>query len=222
MRPTEPIQVFITSRDSVCAACKKKIGARSMILPRPEQQARCMACAGLGELVFLPSGDTALTRRAKKHSPQHAIVMKWNPRRKCAQRQGLLVEAAALETARAECQADAPKRKAQQAKNAVRRGELDQEYIKAFATKIRTMYPYCPTGKETTIAEHACTKYSGRVGRSANAKELNERAVRLAVTAHIRHTETPYDHLIETTRSRAIARSRVLDQVNTVLRHWAK
>jgi len=222
MPQADPINVFITSHDSVCDQCEKNIRPRSMIIPRPNKKARCLGCAGFGDLVFLPSGDAALTRRAKKHSPRYAVVLKWNPRRKRYERQGLLVETAALKTARDECAADAPKRKVQRAKNAVRRVELDQEYIKAFATKIRAMYPYCPTGKETTIAEHACTKYSGRVGRSANAKELNERAVRLAVTAHIRHTETPYDHLIETTRSRALARARVLDQINTVLRHWAK
>jgi len=45
-------------------------------------------------------------------------------------------------------------------------------------------------------AEHACQKYSGRVGRSAGAKSLGEEFFRLAVIAHIRHSETGYDELL--------------------------
>ena len=46
------------------------------------------------------------------------------------------------------------------------------------------------------IAEHACLKYSDRIGRTASAKSLAEEAVDLAVIAHIRHTETQYDQLL--------------------------
>ena len=46
------------------------------------------------------------------------------------------------------------------------------------------------------IAEHACRTYSGRVGRSAAAKALDEQAARLAVGAYIRHAETDYDELL--------------------------
>jgi len=51
-------------------------------------------------------------------------------------------------------------------------------------------------GREQVIAEHACQKYSGRAGRSANAKALDEKAITLAVIAHIRHAETDYDNLL--------------------------
>jgi hypothetical protein len=54
----------------------------------------------------------------------------------------------------------------------------------------------CPPGQEIAIAEHACLKYSDRVGRSASAKNLEESAIRLAVIAHIRHAETHYDDLL--------------------------
>ncbi|MBW1803359.1 MAG: DUF2293 domain-containing protein, partial [Deltaproteobacteria bacterium] len=37
------------------------------------------------------------------------------------------------------------------------------------------------------IAEHACRKYSGRIGRTASAKSLDEEAAKLAIIAHIRH-----------------------------------
>lgn len=46
------------------------------------------------------------------------------------------------------------------------------------------------------ITEHACRKYSGRVGRIANSKHLEEKAIRLAVISYVRHTETNYDTLL--------------------------
>jgi len=57
--------------------------------------------------MFLPSGDPALTGRARKHSIQSAVVLKWSRARKRYERQGVLVEEAGLEKAEAECLADA-------------------------------------------------------------------------------------------------------------------
>jgi len=70
------------------------------------------------------------------------------------------------------------------------------------------------------IAEHACLKYSGRIGRSAEAKELGEEAVRLAVRAHIRHAETGYDQLLAKGHDRSEARQRVEEAVRRVLERW--
>ena len=81
-----------------------------------------------------------------------------------------------------------------------------------FAERVRALYPKCPLGTEQVIAEHACLKYSGRVGRSAAAKALDENAVRLAVTAHVRHAETSYDELLATGWDRHDARREVEDQ----------
>jgi hypothetical protein len=71
------------------------------------------------------------------------------------------------------------------------------------------------------IAEHACQKYSGRVGRSAAAKQLDEEAVRLAVIAHIRHTETDYDTLLASGHERWLARAQVEAAIDRVLMRWA-
>lgn len=60
----------------------------------------CMACAHLDHLVFLPAGDATVTRRARKASAQTAVVVRFSRSRKRYERQGLLVEAAALERAR--------------------------------------------------------------------------------------------------------------------------
>jgi hypothetical protein len=70
------------------------------------------------------------------------------------------------------------------------------------------------------LGMHACRKYSGRVGRSASAKALDEDAVRLAVIAHIRHRHTRYDGLPARGYDRADARAEVRDAVAKVLEKW--
>ena len=73
----------------------------------------------------------------------------------------MLVENAAVELAEHECKADADTRKLRCARAAIRRAELDEEYIASFAARVRELYPNCPIGREKVIAEHACRKYSG-------------------------------------------------------------
>jgi hypothetical protein len=70
------------------------------------------------------------------------------------------------------------------------------------------------------IAEHACRKYSGRVGRSAAAKDLDEYAVRLAVFAHVRHAETDYDDLLSRMFARSNTRAMVRAAVAEILYLW--
>ena len=136
------------------------------------------------------------------------------------ERQGLLVENAAVELAEDECKTDVDTRKLRRARAAIRRAELDAEYIASFAARVRELYPNCPIGREKVIAEHACRKYSGRVGRSAAAKELDKEAVCLAITAHVRHQETNYDELLLTGCARWQAREQVHAQVSHVLTEW--
>ncbi len=63
-------------------------------------------------------------------------------------------------------------------------------------------------------------KYSGRVGRSAAAKDLGREAVQSAVLAHIRHTETDYDGFLSAGFYRAEARARVRSDVFRIARKW--
>lgn len=63
-------------------------------------------------------------------------------------------------------------------------------------------------------------EYSGRVGRSAAAKRLDEDAVQLAVAAHVRHEETAYDELLGRGVERWEARRQVAEQVDSVLARW--
>jgi hypothetical protein len=222
MRQTVSTKVFITQRDSVCNECHEQLGHRAWITLARDRGALCLACADLDHLVFLPSGDAAVTRRAQKHSALTAIVLKWSRARKRYERQGVLVEQQALEQAEKECLADAEARARRRQRNAERQRELDHQYVDRFAARVRELYPRCPAGREAAIAEHACLKYSGRVGRTACAKSLSAEAVDLAVVAHIRHVETPYDRLLGQYGDRREARAAVADRVRQVREQWGR
>jgi hypothetical protein len=220
MKPSKDLMVFITTGESSCSECGEDLGRRAWITLTRDKGALCLACADLDHLLFLPAGDAALTRRARKHSTLVAVVLRWSRARKRYERQGLLVEAEALEQAEQECLADSEARARRREREAERRAELDRQYVERFAERVREIFPACPLGREMAIAEHACLKYSGRVGRSAAAKSLDESAVRLAVIAHIRHAETQYDQLLAEGFDRRDARAQVEGAVSRVLTEW--
>ncbi|HZS42075.1 MAG TPA: DUF2293 domain-containing protein [Polyangia bacterium] len=209
-------KVFITGREARCEECKQELGAHAWIVLEGECGARCLACAELEHLVFLPSGDAAFSRRARRGSALSAVVLKWSRARKQFERQGLLVEPLALERAEAECLSDSDAR----ARHRERAAELDAEFVHRFAARVRALYPRCPPDREQEIAEHACLKYSGRVGRSAAAKALDDEAIHLAVQAHVRHRETGYDALLQRALDRVDARGAVRADVEAILARW--
>ena len=214
------LKVFITNQDSTCDECGEHLGHHAWITLVEDKGALCLSCADLDHLVFLPSGDAALTRRAGKYSTLSAVVLKWSRARKHYERQGLLVEESALQRAEQECLDDADVRARRSEREAERRAEIDQEYVQHFAARVRELFPNCPDGRERVIAEHACQKYSGRVGRSAQAKNLDNEAILLAVIAHIRHAETKYDELMAGGMDRWSARNEVEDEIDQVLVSW--
>lgn len=214
------LKVFISHRKSICDQCGDELGHHAWITLNEEKGANCLSCADFDHLVFLPAGDAALTRRSRKYSKLSAVVLQWSRARKRYERQGLLVEEQALMQAEAECLADAEVRARRQERDAKRRSLLDQQYVNQFATRIRELFPNCPTGRETEIAQHASLKYSGRVGRSAAAKGFDEGAVLLAVTAYVRHAETEYDTLLMSGCERWEARDSVNGTVALVLERW--
>jgi hypothetical protein len=213
-------KVFISNRDSTCGECGEHLGTKAWITLSGEKGALCLVCADLDHLLFLPTGDAALTRRARQHATLSAVVLQWSRARKRYERQGLFVEAQALAQAEEECLADSEVRARRQEREATRRAALDRQYVDQFIARVRELFPACPTGRERDIAEHACLKYSGRVGRSASAKALDEVAVRLAVIAHVRHRETPYDALLARGYDRWEARATVEEAVRRVLQKW--
>jgi hypothetical protein len=220
MNKKKDLMVFISTREATCGECGEDLGRKAWITLAGERRALCLSCADLDHLVYLPAGDAALTRRARKHSTLSAIVLRWSHGRKRSERQGVLVEESGLTRAEADCLADADARARRRERQAERRAELDRQYVERFAERVRELFPNCPAGTEQAIAEHACLKYSGRVGRSAAAKALDEKAVRLAVTAHVRHLETPYDELLASGWDRYDARCQVEDQVRSILARW--
>jgi hypothetical protein len=187
-----------------------------------KEQPLCLPCARLGDLEFLPAGDTALTRRSGKYSPRSAVVVRFSRSRGRYERQGLLVEPAALERAENECLSDADARARQRERSAARRGREDQDLVARMAEQIRTLYPGCPPEEPRAIAAHTAVRGSGRVGRSAAGRSLDEEALALAAGAAVRHRHTNYDELLGRGVDRDTARSRVRDRVQEILETWRR
>ena len=213
------IVVFCILRDAVCEECGAEL-SRGSFLHLKEGRPLCLSCADLDRLVFLPAGDATLTRRANRASTLKAVVVRFSRSRKRYERQGSLVEEEALARAEQECLTDAEARERARSRAAQRRQEHDAEYVAAFAGRLGELFPGSPAAERRAIAEHACQKYSGRVGRSAAAKELRAEAVVLAVRAHVRHTHTPYDKLLARGVNRDEARARVALDVEKRLGRW--
>ncbi|MFE0250361.1 DUF2293 domain-containing protein [Streptomyces sp. NPDC059010] len=181
---------------------------------------RCLDCADLGHLVFLPRGDTALTRRSREESGLSAVVVRFNRRQSRYERQGVLVEEAALARAEQRCLADAEARRRRRVRDARRREREDARFAEVFAAEIRRLFPGCPEDRARDIAAHASARGSGRVGRSAAGRALSERAVTSAVVASVRHLDTPYDQLLMSGVARHEARRRITAVVESTLRAW--
>ncbi|OKJ83645.1 hypothetical protein AMK32_14955 [Streptomyces sp. CB01883] len=179
-----------------------------------------MDCADLGHLVLLPRGDTALTRRSREESGLSVVVVRYNRRKSRYERQGVLVEEAALARAEERCLADAEARRRRRARDARRRAAEDDRFAAAFAAEILRLFPGCPVDRARAIAAHASLRGSGRVGRSAAGRALTEGAVISAVVAAVRHVDTPYDQLLMSGVGRFEARRRIASAVDGVLRGW--
>src|SRR5215475_8625152 len=174
------IVVFSILRESTCVECGAELWKGSFLRMEKERPL-CMACADLDHLMFLPSGDTALTRRARKYSALDAVVVRFSRTRGRYERQGVLVEEAALERAERECLDDGAARERALQRAALRRAELDQRYVDEFAKRLGDLFPGCPATEREAIAAHACEKYSGRIGRTAAAQQFDPDVIELAV-----------------------------------------
>ncbi len=213
------VVVFMNRRDSVCAECQTELFSGGLLRMEGERPL-CLECADLGHLEFLPSGNTALTRRASRHSPLRAVVVRWSRSRKRYERQGILVTPEALDQAEVECEADEQVRTQARIRAALRREQVDAEYQSAVALRLKELFPGCPAKEAEAIAAWTCRKHSGRVGRSAAAKDLDPAPLRLAVIAHIRHRHTPYDQELMSHGDRSLARAQVASAIERVLALW--
>ncbi|GAA0610522.1 DUF2293 domain-containing protein [Streptomyces crystallinus] len=202
-----------------CADCERAPLARLVL---DTGAPRCLDCADLGHLVFLPRGDTALTRRAREESTLSAVVVRFNRRRRRYERQGVLVEEAALAVAEERCLADAEARARRRARDALRRAAEDVRFTATLEAEILRLFPGCPPERAHDIALHTSLRGSGRVGRSAAGRALDEEALTAAVRASVRHLDTPYDELLMARVPRNRARARVAARIEGVLAGWAE
>ena len=210
---SKDIVVFMFRKETKCAECGRELSDGNL-LRMEDNRPLCLDCADLGHLEFLTAGKAALTRQATKYSPLRAVVVRWARARNRYERQGILVTPEAIDRAETECLADEEQRGRQRARAAARREAEDGEYESAVAGELKRLFPGCPPPEAAQIAAWTCRKHSGRVGRSAAAKELDQQALRLAVIAHIRHTQTRYDELLMNQGDRAAAREAVRDKID--------
>jgi len=212
--------VFQIVRESQCSECQEELWKGSFITMNTGKPL-CMKCSDLDHLFFLQSGDAALSRRAKKHSKLWAVVVRFSRARKRYERQGLLVEEQALGRAEEECLADNEFRELRRQRDAERRAEEDEALTAAMEAKLRELFPGCPAEEARRIARHTSMRSSGRVGRSAAGRALDEEALTLAAVAYIRHRHTDYDELLMDGWERGEARQSVRRKIEDVLDHWS-
>lgn len=212
----ELVVVSALNPDWTCVEC----GGSGELLVMEGPGPHCLACVDLDHLVFLPAGDAAVTRRAVKASPLHAVVVRFSRARKRYERQGVLVQEEALAKAEAECLVDGEARARRRLRDAVRREGLDEAWVGELAKAIRALWPGCPDAEAEEIARHAALRGSGRVGRTEAAKALDPQAITLAVVASVRHRHTGYDELLAQGTPRAQAREEIAADVERVLSGW--
>ena len=157
-------------RDWTCAEC----GDTDDLLQMHDAGPLCMACSDLDHLVFLPSGDTALTRRATKASSLSAVVVRWSRNRKRYERQGILVEEPALAVAEEQCMSDADARMRRRERDKVRREDVDSQFQARESghrqPSLRTLAALVEAADYELVTEvrrrpHRLSRLSGPVGR---------------------------------------------------------
>lgn len=175
-------RTVLAARDPVaCETCGRASG---LLLARVYRGhgSLCLRCTDLDHLVFLPSADGALTRRARAASEHTVAVDWWNTRRQRRfgydrrERLGILVEPRALETAARQCLDDpaalADRRVREQRR--IPKGGTPWEDV---ADAIRSRFPGCP--RPDVIAYYAALQ-------SADAIES-------AVAESVRHVDADGD-----------------------------
>jgi hypothetical protein len=211
--------VIAASKPWTCTACTIEF-ERNDFLSMDDGGPVCLDCADLGHLEFLPRGDAALTRRARRASRLSAVVVRWSRARKRYERQGILAEPAAISRAEQECLVDGEARERRRHREAERRAVEDEHLVEDLAAAIRGQFPGCPPDRAQRIARHAGARSSGRIGRTSAGRALDPEAVQLAVVAAIRHEDTRYDDLMMNGVSRAEAREFVREDIDCVVRTW--
>jgi hypothetical protein len=216
---TEPGLVVVSPlSDWSCVSCD----GTGAFLTMDDAGPTCLTCADLDHLVFLPSGDAALTRRARKGSGLSAVVVRFSRARRRYERQGVFVERAALDAAELQCLGDEAAREQRRERDREYRARQDMVLVSQLAQEILRLFPDCPAPRAAAISAHTSVRGSGRVGRSAAGRALADEAITSAVVASVRHEDTSYDRLLMSGVPRGDARDLVRAEIDLVLDAWRR
>ena len=216
---SKELVVFAILRDSKCTGCGQVLRKGDFLFLEGGQPL-CLSCADFDHLVYLPRGDAALTRRARRYSNLSAVVVRFSRSRGRYERQGILVGESALERAEEECLADVKQRAAKRSRDELRRAERDRDLAARMTEAILELFPGCPAEEARAIAAHTAVRGSGRVGRTSAGRALEAEALTAAVVAAVRHKHTNYDWLLMSGWNRIDARDAIRDAVDRVIRSW--
>ena len=204
-------------RNSTCANC----GGTDDFLQMNDAGPLCLTCADLDTLVFLPAGDAALTRRARKVSTLSAVVVRWSRGGRGYERQGTLVEPVALELAEEQCFADEEVRARRRERDQQRRAAEDVRLQAAFAERILALFPGCPgeAGRRDRPARGHPPERTGRAKcRGPGGGRRGGDAGRGRLRAARGHSLRPAAHVRGISREEA--RALVRNAVDAVLDRW--
>jgi len=97
--PDALVVFSVRNPDARCAKCDDETTRWFRLIPNAagSQDALCMRCSGLDDLVLLPTGNPRLTRRVKARSTRSAALVAWARARKRYERAGWLVEEGAIQ-----------------------------------------------------------------------------------------------------------------------------
>ncbi|KAE8147468.1 hypothetical protein BDV25DRAFT_160298 [Aspergillus avenaceus] len=161
--------------------------------------------------VFVAKGDVYVTRncRAKTKESQRIVYLIYDNtgRRTIGIRVPSDIYTGVVESAAATAESRANAVKSRDAKDLAHARHV-----------LCTQFPLMPTESLETILDHAFLKGSGRVGRTTYVPD--ERKAGLAVEAHIRHTHTSYEALLNAGKDREEARKAVWGMVCAIKAAW--
>lgn len=172
------------------------------------------------DYVEVPSGDPFLTRTIKSIAETVYVRMQKNKRGGYSSAVGLFAPPDVVLAARTKAEQTAPERDERRQKGAVYRATKERK-VQAGLTKILLeRFPGMPEDEAPAIVARAFEVGSGRVGRTS--KLSGDDKLAMAVKAHIRHTHTRYDQLLQFGWDRDDAREAVWARVSEVYERWLR
>lgn len=168
-------------------------------------------------LLFVASGDVALTRKLSKVA-SFVVMMTFGA---YSRRIGVMATREQLDEAKRALAETEAQRAAARERSRARRNKKERARRDEFAAEIRRQFPRIPDRDLRAIIDRALEVGSGRVGRSTQIDLPS--AARAAVVAHVRHNYTDYDQRLKDREFEYIedARAAVRGKIDAVLKRWS-